>query len=260
MSVWFGLCSSPVVSAVSLYLVGCCHSKETVMFMSCSAFLTSESTEWHLSDIAQNLKNHNRKLWNYWSTFWEGAITLIQVLEWFHHLKDGHTPIEGEERSRHASSSRNVEVIVEVHNFVRSEIIWLMTDKLDPKIWAWHVCQQSIPQLLKVKQSEHHLSVALDLNYLGRSRQKFLWKHCPWWIGMRHSIMTLKLNAIITTENIFITTTQDSMLRSMQDRDVTYHFFQSREYHAPWIHSPSLIHKPSFLFRTTKTSLWCSVL
>jgi hypothetical protein len=126
------------------------------------------------------------KIWNnlrnYWSTFWEGAITLMQVFEWFHHFKDGHTSVEGEECARHTSSSRNVQVIVEVHNFMRSEILQLMMGRLD-QIFGHDMCQQSIWQLLKLKQSEHHLFVVSDLNHLGRSRQEFLWKHCPWRIG-----------------------------------------------------------------------------
>jgi len=43
----------------------------------------------------------------------------LQVFESFGHFQDGHTFVEGEEHSGHTSSSRNVEIIVEVHNFVR---------------------------------------------------------------------------------------------------------------------------------------------
>jgi len=67
----------------------------------------------------------------------------MQVFEWFHHFKDGHTSVEGEERSGHTSSSRNVEVKVEVHNFVRSEILQLMMGRLD-KRFGHDICQQSI--------------------------------------------------------------------------------------------------------------------
>ena len=105
----------------------------------------------------------------------------MQVFEWFHHFKDGYTSVEGEECSRHTSSSRNVQVVVEVHNFVRSKILKLMMGRLDQR-FGHDMCQQSIWQLLILKQSEHHLFVASDLNHLGRSRQEFLWKHCPWWI------------------------------------------------------------------------------
>jgi hypothetical protein len=59
----------------------------------------------------------------------------VQVFEWFHHFKDGHTSVEDKKRSGHTSSSRNVEVIVEVHNFVRSEISAL-DGQIRPKIWA----------------------------------------------------------------------------------------------------------------------------
>lgn len=90
-------------------------------------------SEYRMTCIKYCTKNQNRKLRNYWSIFWEGAITLMQVFEQFHHFKDGHTSIEGEERSGHTSSSGNFEVIVEVHNFVRSEIVWLMRGRLDQR-------------------------------------------------------------------------------------------------------------------------------
>jgi hypothetical protein len=61
------------VRSLCSHSVWCCHSKETVMFMSCSTFLTFENTEWRVSNIAQNLKNQNHNLRNYWGTFWEVA-------------------------------------------------------------------------------------------------------------------------------------------------------------------------------------------
>ena len=57
----------------------------------------------------------------------------MQVFEWFHHYKDGHTSVEGDEHSGHPSSRRNVEVIAEVHNFVKSEILWLMLGNFDQR-------------------------------------------------------------------------------------------------------------------------------
>jgi hypothetical protein len=89
MSLDNSACPQSVRSPCS-HSVWCCHSKETVMLMSCGTFLTSEHKMTCIK-YCTKFENQNRNLQNYWSTFWEGAITLMQVFEWFHHFIDGHT-------------------------------------------------------------------------------------------------------------------------------------------------------------------------
>jgi hypothetical protein len=134
--------------------------------------MTEHVEQWYCIKFCQKLGDSKAEtIRKIQQAFSDDAMGATQIKEWFNHFKDGCTLADSDQRSRRPSTSRNENVIENVHSLILEDhhlTVREIADKVGTSTGSAHsiltenlhmcrVVAKFVPKLLSQKQQQRHL-------------------------------------------------------------------------------------------------------